>query len=191
MMRSASAGVGTPPLELLILAMPLMPTKALWTHTSRASTNGAIAASVPARGTVLYRVLDERQRLAREIHDTLAQGLVGMVTQLEAADQARDRSAERDRHLGTAAELARTSLAEARRSVHALRPEALDGVQLPEALAEAARRFGHSGSDPGALCTCPPPPRPTRWPSRRARLTNATHGQRRHRPGGAGTGATR
>ena len=36
-------------------------------------------------------VLDERQRMAREIHDTIAQGLIGIVTQLEAADQARDR----------------------------------------------------------------------------------------------------
>ena len=34
-------------------------------------------------------VLDERQRMAREIHDTIAQGLTGIVTQLEAADQAR------------------------------------------------------------------------------------------------------
>ena len=44
-------------------------------------------------------VLDERQRMAREIHDTIAQGLTGIVTQLEAADQARDRPADRDRHL--------------------------------------------------------------------------------------------
>ena len=36
--------------------------------------------------------------MAREIHDTLAQGLIGIVTQLEAADQAR-RPADRDRHL--------------------------------------------------------------------------------------------
>ena len=36
-------------------------------------------------------VLDERQRMAREIHDTIAQGLTGIITQLEAADQARDR----------------------------------------------------------------------------------------------------
>ena len=33
-------------------------------------------------------VLDERQRMAREIHDTLAQGLTGIITQLEAAEQA-------------------------------------------------------------------------------------------------------
>ena len=39
-------------------------------------------------------VLDERQRMAREIHDTLAQGLTGIITQLEAAEQTRDRSAD-------------------------------------------------------------------------------------------------
>src|SRR5207344_3514716 len=52
-------------------------------------------------------VLDERQRMAREIHDTIAQGLIGIVTQLEAADQARDRPADRDRHLSNAERLAR------------------------------------------------------------------------------------
>ena len=36
-------------------------------------------------------VLDERQRMAREIHDTLAQGLTGIITQLQAAEQARER----------------------------------------------------------------------------------------------------
>src|SRR4029079_11343796 len=41
-------------------------------------------------------VLDERQRMAREIHDTIAQGLTGIITQLEAAEQARGRATERD-----------------------------------------------------------------------------------------------
>ena len=35
-------------------------------------------------------ILDERARMAREIHDTIAQGLIGIVTQLEAAEQAQD-----------------------------------------------------------------------------------------------------
>ncbi len=34
--------------------------------------------------------LDERRRMAREIHDTLAQGLTGIVTQLQAAERAAD-----------------------------------------------------------------------------------------------------
>jgi signal transduction histidine kinase len=84
-------------------------------------------------------VLDERQRLAREIHDTLAQGLTGIITQLAAADGG---SAEdRRRHLETAAQLARESLTEARRSVRALRPEPLEAAQLPEALTDVVGRW--------------------------------------------------
>ncbi|MEK8109164.1 histidine kinase [Micromonospora sp. M12] len=52
-------------------------------------------------------VLDERQRMAREIHDTLAQGLTGIITQLEAAEQTRDRSADWRRHVDNALALAR------------------------------------------------------------------------------------
>ncbi|MEV4638913.1 sensor histidine kinase [Actinoplanes sp. NPDC049548] len=81
-------------------------------------------------------VLDERQRLAGEIHDVLAQGLTGIVTQLEAAGQASGRPADHERHLATAKQLARDSLAEARRSVQALRPRPLDAGSLPQALAE-------------------------------------------------------
>ena len=81
-------------------------------------------------------VLDERQRMAGEIHDVLAQGLTGIVTQLEAADQAGGRAADRQRHLETARQLARDSLAEARRSVQALRPRPLAGAPLPAAIAE-------------------------------------------------------
>ncbi len=67
-------------------------------------------------------VLDERQRMAREIHDTLAQGLAGIITQLQAAGQAGQDPVERHRHVDAAVALARESLTEARRSVHALRP---------------------------------------------------------------------
>jgi len=83
-------------------------------------------------------VLDERQRMAREIHDTLAQGLTGIITQLAAAAQARGDSAEREHHLAAAAELARESLREARRSVAAMTPEALLRT-AQEALANAAK----------------------------------------------------
>ncbi|WP_328420848.1 sensor histidine kinase [Micromonospora sp. NBC_00389] len=86
-------------------------------------------------------VTDERQRMAREIHDTLAQGLTGIITQLEAAGVARDRHADWQRHVDTAVALARESLTEARRSVRAVRPEALEAARLPEALAELTRRW--------------------------------------------------
>ena len=85
-------------------------------------------------------VLEERQRLAREIHDTLAQGLTGIITQLEAAQRTSD-DAEHNRRIGDAKQLARESLSEARRSVQALKPGALEGARLPEALAEEAARW--------------------------------------------------
>ncbi|MFD9705904.1 sensor histidine kinase [Lentzea sp. NPDC059081] len=78
-------------------------------------------------------VLDERHRLAGEIHDTLAQGLTGIITQLSAAT-----AGDWERRVAVARELARANLAEARRSVHALRPPALDSAALPEALDEVA-----------------------------------------------------
>jgi signal transduction histidine kinase len=83
-------------------------------------------------------VLDERQRMAGEIHDVLAQGLTGIVTQLEAADAAAARPGDWHRHLDTAKRLARDSLTEARRSVQALRPQTLDVSALPEAIADVA-----------------------------------------------------
>lgn len=84
-------------------------------------------------------VITERQRMAREIHDTLAQGLTGIITQLEAAEQ--DENPAVSRHLSTATWLARQSLAEARRSVHAIRPEVLESAQLPEAIENTARQW--------------------------------------------------
>lgn len=86
-------------------------------------------------------VVEERQRMAREIHDTLAQGLTGIVAQIQAAEQAAEQPERWRRHLRTAAQLARESLAEARRSVQAVRPEALENARLPEAAAEVARRW--------------------------------------------------
>jgi len=84
-------------------------------------------------------VQDERQRMAREIHDTVAQGLTGVVTQLEAAAQGIDDPAVLRRHLDNASALARTSLAEARRSVQALMPGALERGRLEDALEELGR----------------------------------------------------
>jgi signal transduction histidine kinase len=83
-------------------------------------------------------VLDERQRMAREIHDTLAQGLTGIITQLQAAEHAAGEPAEWRKHFAAAARLARESLSEARRSVDALRPEPLETASLSEALAGVA-----------------------------------------------------
>jgi signal transduction histidine kinase len=86
-------------------------------------------------------ILDERQRMAREIHDTLAQGLTGIITQLQAAEHAAGEPAEWRTHFAAATRLARESLSEARRSVDALRPETLETGRLSEALADVAGRW--------------------------------------------------
>jgi signal transduction histidine kinase len=81
-------------------------------------------------------VLKERTRMARDIHDTLAQGFTGVILQLDTAVEAlRDEEPEESaKHIGRARELARESLTEARRSVHALRPQALERAAFPDAL---------------------------------------------------------
>ncbi len=86
-------------------------------------------------------VSEERQRMAREIHDTLAQGLAGIITQLQAAERMGTDADAAGRHLQTAIELARESLSEARRSVQALAPEPLDGARLPDAMQQIATRW--------------------------------------------------
>ena len=74
--------------------------------------------------------------MARDIHDTLAQGFTGVIVQLEAAEDAISCGCrkEADKHLHQAGELARRSLSEARRSVHALRPQALEQHNFWDAL---------------------------------------------------------
>jgi PAS domain S-box-containing protein len=81
-------------------------------------------------------VFEERNRMARDIHDTLAQGFTGVIVQLEAAEDAISCGyrKEADNHLHRAGELARQSLSEARRSVHALRPRALEEHNFWDAL---------------------------------------------------------
>ena len=84
---------------------------------------------------------DERQRLAGEIHDTLAQGLAGIITQLQAAKRSADVQGETDEHVARALRLARSSLTEARRSVQALAPQELRTAHLPDALRALAERW--------------------------------------------------
>jgi len=96
-------------------------------------------------------VLEERTRMAQEIHDTLAQGFTGITTQLEAAEAALAKLPEPaspdtlsahqtqlkkvQSRIGKARDLARESLAEARRSVAALRSPTLETAPLSETLA--------------------------------------------------------
>lgn len=93
-------------------------------------------------------VHDERERMAQEIHDTLAQGLTGIITQLQAAKQTDDWT----RHVDNAVRLARESLAEARRSVHALRPGQLDRP-LPAALEQVVAQWSELNGVPAEFTT--------------------------------------
>ena len=87
-------------------------------------------------------VLEERNRLAREIHDTLAQGFTGIILQLEAAEQAlEDDPGSAQEHLDKARKLARESLNEARRSVWALRPQELEQHALATTLRRQLEEF--------------------------------------------------
>ncbi|MCC6729429.1 MAG: GAF domain-containing sensor histidine kinase [Chthonomonadales bacterium] len=115
------------------LAQALAQQATLAVHMARLNRRGREAA-----------VLEERNRMAREIHDTLAQGLTGILLQLEAAEEAvADDPRETGRRIGRARELARESLAGARRSVWALRPRALERSGLAEALARLVATASH------------------------------------------------
>lgn len=88
-------------------------------------------------------VRDERERLAREIHDTLAQGFSGIELLLRAAGTSLDRddTPRAATHVDQARELARHSLDEARRFVRALAPPDLDDSTLIGALERVAQRY--------------------------------------------------
>ncbi|NJP82677.1 sensor histidine kinase, partial [Streptomyces sp. AA8] len=82
--------------------------------------------------------LAERQRLAREIHDTLAQGLSSIVLLARAAETASPEAARA--RMREAGRTAADNLAEARRFVQALTPPALEEAPLPEALRRVTER---------------------------------------------------
>ena len=106
------------------------------------------AAEAALQQTREVAVLGERNRMAREIHDTMAQGFTGIVLQLEAAEQAMEQSSsEVPDHLARARGLAREGLQEARRSVWGLVPHALEQAPLDTALQEEVRRFDSAGSE--------------------------------------------
>ncbi|RPI24400.1 MAG: sensor histidine kinase, partial [Chloroflexota bacterium] len=92
--------------------------------------------------------VEERNRLAREIHDTLAQGLAGITLQLETADAILDVGGDLSRvhdAVMQALLLARGNLEEARRSVMDLRAVPLEGRSLPEALADLVGSLKEGG----------------------------------------------
>ncbi len=92
---------------------------------------------------------NERQRMARELHDTLAQGLAGLILQLEAANShlANGRTDRAQSILQQAMTRARGTLADARRAIDALR----SGQDLETALREQVAQFTNATCIPCAL----------------------------------------
>jgi two-component system NarL family sensor kinase len=89
----------------------------------------------PQKQAEAASILEERNRMAREIHDTLAQSFTGILAQVGAANQVLTDDVEATQaHLDLIKELARTGLTEARRSVVALRPQLLEDGSLQSAL---------------------------------------------------------
>lgn len=81
--------------------------------------------------------INERNRIAREIHDTIAQGMAATILQLETADTLLDNQADKEKiqvAVQQALSLTRSNLEEARRSVMDLRAAPLEGKTLPDAI---------------------------------------------------------
>ncbi len=96
----------------------------------------------------------ERQRMARELHDTLAQGLAGIVLQLEALEATleRDNTPQALQIVAQAKERARTTLADARRAIDDLR---VTGTTLGEAISREVERFSAATGIPCVLAMAP------------------------------------
>ncbi|MFJ2225862.1 MULTISPECIES: sensor histidine kinase [Streptomyces] len=99
------------------------------------ATRAELAAAGRTAGT-----LAERERLAREIHDTLAQGLSSIHLLLRAAERTLPEDAPAVVHVRRAREAAQENLAEARRFVRALSPPDLEHGSLAAALSRLASR---------------------------------------------------
>ena len=113
------------------------------------------------RGEVRKAILRERDRMARDVHDTVAQSFTGIIIQLEAAEDSLQRGDlnEAGVHLRRVGKLAREGLAEAGRSVQALRPQVLQDQSLRAALEQIIRRMT-PGSGLRASLRCTGQPRP-------------------------------
>lgn len=94
-------------------------------------------------------VLSERQRISRELHDTLAQSFTGIVLHLQAAEQALPSQIELlRRHIDQAQSSARESLQEVRRLLSALRPGMLENMSLIEAVQKLVQQWNDEQGEP-------------------------------------------
>lgn len=94
--------------------------------------------------TTWFAVLEERQRMACEIHDTLAQAFAGILLHLEAVPATvaagRQLGSDSVERLARAKYLAKCGLEDSRRMLLGLRPKSLDGMSLVEALKTLAQQ---------------------------------------------------
>jgi signal transduction histidine kinase len=97
-------------------------------------------------------MLEERQRLAREIHDTLAQGFASIIVHLERAEQINGLGGSPAKgHIDLARSVAREGLEESRRMLGALRPEILERRALPEAVTRFCEEWSRRSGIPSKL----------------------------------------
>ncbi|MEV6836015.1 sensor histidine kinase [Streptomyces sp. NPDC051133] len=109
-----------------------------------------------ARLSAAHGALTERERLAREIHDTLAQGFTSLLMLVQAVDAELDADpAEARRHLALMEDTARRNLAEARALVAGGAPADLAGASLPDALDRLTARQGAALEVTGPVRTLP------------------------------------
>jgi signal transduction histidine kinase len=127
-----------------------------WWSAGHLAAIGAVALILILTGQLLYSrvehwrlraVLQERERLAHEMHDTIAQSFAGIGFQLQAIrNHLQDKNPTVLPQLDLACDLVRHSHAEARRSIATLRPKSLESVGLLPALERTARRMVDGGS---------------------------------------------
>jgi signal transduction histidine kinase len=122
---------------------------------------------LPVQALTDHAVLEERTRLAREIHDTLAQQLTGIVLELEAADTLLNRGSEQraKSSVEKARELARGALQEARRSVWNLRPSPLSATGLVAAIGHEVEAWEERTGIPARFKARAVPPHPPLSPT--------------------------
>ena len=116
-------------------------------------TQAALAESKRREG-----ILAERERLARDIHDTVAQGVISIITHLEASDENWTTDREKSHHhLLQAQKMARQGVNQARRVVQNLRPDVLENQSLFEGIEQVASDWSQqSGIEVQAVTTGPP-----------------------------------
>ena len=124
----------------IVVSQSVLITVLLLSRKRRRAAERALATSEERKHAA---VLEERNRMARDIHDSLAQGLTGVIVQIGAAKKAFAQAAAADahQHIHRAEEAARESLGEARRSIKAIRPLALEHGDLRIVIPDLMRRM--------------------------------------------------